>query len=164
MLIFAPAVLADTLGTAVVSGDIAPTLSLTMTSGTFSFGSMTTGTNVNSTGNPIDAQVVSNTPWTIVVADALTDSKPSGTAGKMAEWDGTSAYVLSGKVLTNPFEMSKDGSTYVALSGTPQTLFSGTSGTFDNYPALRQTIASGDEGLLNSHVYRIVTTFTVSAT
>ena len=57
--------------------------------GSNSFGIMTVGDNPNSTANSVMTTVNSNVPWTLAVRDALSNSKPAGTEGKMAEWDGS---------------------------------------------------------------------------
>lgn len=162
MLLIVPGVSALQTGTAAVSGNPVSTISLEVT-GTHSFGTaMIVGDNFNTTANTVNATVLSNLPWTITVKDALSDTKPVGTDGKMAEWDGTSSYA-GGHVLATPFQMSGDGSTYYNLpaAASPQTLFSGvTAGTYYNYPYFKQTVVIADQRLTaTDHVYRTVVTF-----
>jgi hypothetical protein len=120
---------------------------------------------LNENTDVIDANVKSTSNYELKVMDALTDTKPAGTEGKMAEWSG-SAYVVSGKVLTNAFQV-KAGSEpqgYKTLSGTNQiiadedaTVLAG-----DNFDiGLKQNIVVGDT-TLPSNDYRIVVTFTAS--
>jgi hypothetical protein len=164
ILLFVPGVLAATTGTAAVSGNPQSTISLDV-SGSHSFGDMIVGDNVNTTANTVSTTVLSNVPWTLTVKDALSDSKPAGTAGKMAEWDGLSAYPADGKVLATPFKMGLDSSTAIVLSDSPQTFVAGTTaGTFVNYPYFKQTIVIADPRLTAGHVYRMVVTFDVGAT
>jgi hypothetical protein len=165
MLIFTPGVLAATTGTAAVSGNPESTISLDV-AGSQSFGAMTLGDNLNSSANTVSTTVYSNVPWTLTVRDALSDAKTAGSAGKMAEWDGVSAYPADGKVLVTPLKMGLTSDTDVILSGASQTLTNGaTAGTFVNYPYFKQTIVIADPRLETAgHVYRMVVTFDVGAT
>ena len=155
-------------GTAAVSGKPKKpksTVSLDVR-GTHAFGqTMVVGDNVNTTANTVRTTVISNVPWILTVGDALSNAKPSGTEGKMAEWDGISRYTVRGKVLTNSLNVGSDKSTWHALSKTPAILFTGTTaGTFVNYPYFKQTIVIADPHLTTpGHVYRIVVTFDVRA-
>jgi hypothetical protein len=160
ILVIVPAVMAADTGTAEVSGNPALSLSLTVT-GSHSFGDMIVGDNVNTTSNSVKVTVGSNAPWAIGVSDDLTDAKPS--VGKMVEWNGA-AYVGGGKVLTDSFQVGSDSSTWVTLTGASQPLYSGNAGTIDNYPYFKQTIENADTRVGSGHVYRMVTTFTATAT
>jgi hypothetical protein len=165
ILIFVPGVLAATTGTAPVSGNPASTISLDV-AGAHSFGDMIVGDNLNTTANSVSTTVNSNVPWTLTVNDALSNGKPALTEGKMAEWDGLSAYPAGGKVLTSALKMGLDSTTGIALSGSPQIFQTGTTaGTFVNYPFFKQTIVIADPRLTTTnHVYRMVVTFNVGAT
>lgn len=110
-----------------------------------------------------DLVVSSNAIWNVAVKDALDDAKPSGTEGKMAEWDGSS-YVSAGRVLTNALTVKVGTETAVPLSGTDQDLWSSnqnpTGGTYSG--EFGQTIDSADWSLSGGNVYRIVVTFTAT--
>jgi len=142
-----------------------PTIGLSV-SGTQTFGDkMLVGDNVNTTANTVRTTVISNVPWILTVRDDLSISKPVGTAGYMAEWDGISAYTVKGKVLTTPFEVSEDGTTYVRLTGSSLPLLKGnTAGTFVNHPYFKQTIVLADTRVAIGHSYGMVVTFDVRAT
>lgn len=163
MLILFPGVLADPTGIAAVSGNPALTLSLAVT-GAQSFGDMSPGDNVNTTGsNSVVANITTNAPWAVTVTDAQNDGKTS-TAGNMAEWDG-SIYTPSGKVLTDPLNVGSSSVSYVALSGVQSSaLYTGSAGTFLKYPYFKQTIETADSRVGSGHNYRVVTTFTATAT
>jgi hypothetical protein len=168
MLIFVPVVsAAGTTGTAIVSGNPASTISLDV-AGANSFADMTVGDNLNQTTNTVSTTVNSNVAWTLKVMDALSNSKTAGTEGKMAEWDGVSAYPADGKVLVTPLKMGLDSSTSITLAGVadPKILVTGTTaGTFVNYPYFKQTIVIADPRLTTAgHVYRTVVTFDVGPT
>jgi hypothetical protein len=109
----------------------------------------------------------SNVTFNITVTDSLADSKPPGTAGKMAEWDG-SAYVSSGRTLTNAVKVWSDDGTYgtgvITLDGSaPDVLHGVPFGSNINLQlkATQDTVI-GDEALFGGHMYRIVITFTIS--
>jgi hypothetical protein len=163
--ILVPGVLASTTGTAQVLGNPLPTLALTVT-GTHSFGAMVVGDNVNTTANSVMATVVSNAPWAVGVSDGLTGGKPGVSVGKMAEWDTANpGWINAGKYLTNAFQVSNDGSSWIGLTGSSQTLFTGSvAGTVNNYPYFKQTIVNEDQSLPGTHTYRMVVTFTAVAT
>jgi hypothetical protein len=157
MLIFIPVVLAaETTGTAAVSGNPALSLDLQM-SGAGSLDGMTVGDNFNATSNAVNATVITNAPWTIVVSDA---EARSTAAGFMAEHDGVN-YVGT-KVLTNALKIGMTSATPITLSNSPQTLSSGVAGITYNYPYFKQTIGALDTRVVTGHSYRIVTTFTAS--
>jgi hypothetical protein len=163
VLILVPGVAADTAGTAPIDGNPALTMSLAVT-GSHSFGDMNLGDNVNTTSNTVKATVATNAPWAIGVSDAL-DGKPAGSAGKMAEWSTTgSSWISGGKVLTHAFTVGSNTDTWVALTGSSQQLWSGNPGTFDKYPFFKQTIEVADTRVAVGHNYRIVSTFTATAT
>jgi len=163
MLTFVPGILADPSGTAAVTGNPALTLSLAVT-GSHSFGDMAPGDNVNSSANSVIAHVATNAPWSIGVSDVL-GTKPAGTEGRMAEYNTvTSSWVPGGKVLTDQFNVGSNADNWVPLTATSQPLFSGNAGTFDKYPFFKQTIETADTRVASAHSYRIVTTFTASAT
>lgn len=162
MLLLSPGALAALTGDAAISGNPSPTLDLTVT-GSHSFGSMVVGVNDNTTANSVIATVISNADWNVGVHDGLTDSKPAGSVGKMAEWDGTSAYVAGGNILTNAFQVGSDASTWVTLTGTSANLYSGdVPGTTVKYPFFRQTIEDEDPSLVSPNTYRMVVTFTAT--
>lgn len=163
IVIIVPGVLADTAGTAPIEGNPALTLSLTVT-GAHSFGDMAPGDNVNITSNTVKATVATNAPWAIGVSDVL-DAKPASSDGKMAEWNSTgSSWVPGGKVLTHAFNVGSNTDTWVPLTASSQQLWSGHAGTFDKYPFFKQRIEVADTRVASGHTYRIVSTFTATAT
>jgi PKD repeat protein len=100
------------------------------------------------------------TAWHISVKDALDGGKPAGTAGKMAEYTGSS-YVSGGRALTNALLVKSGIGNYITLSGSDQTVQAGTSsGTFNYDIGLKQVIATGDPALTAPNLYRVVITFT----
>ena len=165
MLTIIPGALAALSGTAAVSGNPSATLDLSVT-GSDSFDPMVVGTNMNTTSNSVTVTVVSNSDWGVTVHDALTASKPADTVGKMAEWDGTSAYVVDGYKLANAFEVGSDASTFVTLTGAPSNALysSSIAGTTIKYPFFRQTVVDEDQYLKDAgHTYRMVVTFTAAS-
>ena len=98
--------------------------------------------------------------WSVGAMDAMTDSKPSGTAGKMAEWSGTS-YVLSGKVLSNAVQVKSGTGSYITVSGSNLAVLSGNAPGITSYDiGMKQEIVQTDPALDGDHRYRIVITFT----
>jgi hypothetical protein len=162
IMIVIPGVLADTSGTAAVSGNPALTLGLTV-DGSNDFGGMITGENVNTTSNSVVTNVSTNAPWAITVNDALTTAKPGATVGKMAEWDG--AAYTGGKVLTDALNVGSASNSYVVLSGAQSAaLWTGDAvASQANYPWFKQTIEAADTRAGFGHTYRIVVTFTATA-
>ncbi len=158
---------ADDTGEAPVVANIGSYIDLTIT-GTLgtpaSPWSLSVG-GLNENNDAIDANVKSTSNYELKVMDALTDTKPPASAGKMAEWSG-SAYVASGKLLTNAFQV-KAGSEpqgYITLTGTNQIIADedATVPAGDNFDiGLKQNIVVGDT-TLPSNDYRIVVTFTAS--
>ncbi len=162
ILLFAPGVLAADSGTADVSGNPALVLGLEV-SGSNPFGDMVNGVNVNTTSNTVQTKVTTNAPWSIAVSDASTTGKPNPAAlGKMAEWDGA-GYTAGGKILTDVFQVSNDGATWLNTDAS-HGLFTGIAGITYNYPYFQQTIEAADTRVGSGHFYRTVLTFTVSAT
>lgn len=163
MLLLVPGASADTAGTAPIDGNPALTLSLTVT-GAHSFGDMVPGDNVNTTSNTVKATIATNAPWAIGVSD-VPDAKPAGSDGKMAEWNTTgSSWISGGNVLTHAFNVGSNMDTWVPLTASSQQLWSGHAGTFDKYPYFKQTIEVADTRVASGHTYRIVSTFTATAT
>jgi PKD repeat protein len=120
---------------------------------------LVTGTNQD-TGS-VSVNITTNmNSWSVSAADALDGGKTSGTAGYMAEYDG-SAYVPSGIVLKNPLNVNFGGGSYIALSGTDQTITSGTSpGTTSGILGISQLVEATDPALVSGHQYRIIVTLT----
>jgi len=112
-----------------------------------------------------------NATWTVTVKDASDNSKPAQWAGRMVEWDGTSAYVTNPAVLGA--NMTVTGATVAGSSGSSATLSSDNqiieSGTAEvtslEIPlTFAQEVAYTDPHLTApNHVYRIVVTFTGAA-
>lgn len=104
--------------------------------------------------------------WTVDVYDNLDSSKPSGTEGKMAEWDGSNYVTTDGHVLQTAMEVKSSlTDTYVTLSGTVQQIETdvATPDTGTNYTiTMSQSVDYGDEKLPTPNVYRIVITFVSS--
>ena len=59
---------------------------------------------LNENTDAIDANVRVSPIMRLKVMDALTDTKPPASVGKMAEWNGA-AYVTSGRVLLSAFNV-----------------------------------------------------------
>jgi len=139
-------------------------------SGNIPYMAMTPG--IASQNTSVNLTVTSDTAtWTISVKDASDDAKPPSFAGRMVEWDGTSAYVTSPKVLGA--NMTVSGGTVTGSSGSSATLSSDNqiieSGTAEvtslEIPlTFAQEVAYTDPHLTApDHVYRIVVTFTGAA-
>jgi len=109
--------------------------------------------------------------WTVSVKDASDDEKPASYAGRMVEWDGTSAYVASPKVLGA--NMTVTGATVTGSSGSSailgsvdQIIETGTAivTSLEIPLTFAQAVAYTDPHLTTlNHVYRIVITFTGAA-
>jgi PKD repeat protein len=121
-----------------------------------------TGTNEDTTS--VDMTVDTNmNQWSVGAMDAMTESKPVGTAGKMAEWSG-STYTISGKALANAVEVKAGTGSYYTLSGTNQPVQAGTARGVTSYDiGMKQLVADTDPALAGDHRYRIVVTFTGAA-
>ena len=150
-------------GNTTVTGNPAAAIDITIT-GSISDWAFTIGSNSNTTG--VDLNVKSNDAWQVEVKDALDNSKPSGTEGKMAEYNTTNTTYEGGKVLQTAMSVNTtSGGTAQSLSGTNAQIVSGATNTTDsgsNYDInLTQSINYGDARLTTTgHVYRIVITFT----
>jgi len=109
--------------------------------------------------------------WTVSVKDASDDSKPQEYAGRMVEWDGTSAYVANPAVLGA--NMTVTGVTVPGSSGSSATLSSEDQvietgseivTSLEIPLTFAQAVAYTDPHLtVPDHVYRIVVTFTGAA-
>ena len=146
------------------SGDIlppAPYIDVSI-SGSIENWMFQTGTNEDITS--VDMTVDSNmNSWSVGAIDALTGSKPSGTAGKMAEWSD-SAYVPSGHVLANAMQVKSGTGSYITLSGTNLPVQAGTAPGITSYAiGMKQQIEQTDPTLQGGHQYRVVITFTGAA-
>ena len=121
-----------------------------------------TGTNEDTTS--VDMIVDTNMDsWSVGAMDALTGSKPAGTAGKMAEWSG-SAYLPSGKMLANAVQIKSGSGSYITLSGTNQPVQAGTAAGTASYDiGMKQVVADTDAALTGDNRYRIAITFTGAA-
>jgi len=121
-----------------------------------------TGTNEDTTS--VDLTIDTNMDqWSVGAMDALTGSKPAGTAGKMAEYSG-SAYLPSGKMLANAVQVKSGPGSYIPLSGTDQPVQAGTAvGTTSYDIGMKQVVADTDPALAGDNRYRIMITFTGAA-
>jgi PKD repeat protein len=122
------------------------------------------GLNENTTAVQLTIDTNMN-KWSIRAKDALDSGKPPGTAGKMAEWSG-STYVPSGESLFNAIKIKygTGAGTYITLTSADQDFTSGTSpGLYQNYLGINQQIEPTDPALIGSNQYHIVVTFTGSA-
>ena len=121
-------------------------------------------TGVNEDTTAVDLTIDTNmNKWTVGSMDALTGSKPAGTAGKMAEYSG-SAYVLSGTVLANTAQVKSGTGNYITLTGSNQAVQAGTATGITSYDiGIKQQIDQTDPALDGDHRYRIVITFTGAA-
>ena len=132
------------------------------------FGTFSSVNGPNSSNQSITVNTTGT--WQIQVKDAMDTfgsvAKPAGSGGKMVEASGTDYITPSPKILTNALviDASSVGGVSVTLSASDQALFSGQlaySGT--KSIAFRQTTAY-DPALPAENSYRIVVTFTASAT
>ncbi len=114
--------------------------------------------------------VTSDIPFNVYVSD-IEIGKPEGTAGKLAEYSGSS-YVTDGRYLTDNVTVwsthTNKVPSEVILSGTEQLVLSNVEGLGIGNPidlllSVTQDIEIGDEALPADHWYRIVITFTASA-
>jgi PKD repeat protein len=121
-----------------------------------------TGTNEDTTS--VDLEIDTNmNQWSVGVKDALDNSKPAGSTGKMAEWSG-SAYVVSGKILSNAVQVKSGTGNYILLSGTNQQIQAGNSpGLVSYHIGMEQLILPADPALSGNNRYRVVVTFTGGA-
>jgi len=111
------------------------------------------------------------TTWTVSVKDASDNAKPDTYAGRMVEWDGTSAYVTTPAVLGA--NMTVTGTTVLGSSGSSATLSSAdqiietgtaTVTSLEIPLTFAQLVTYTDQRLtIPNHVYRIVVTFTGAA-
>lgn len=170
LLVFPGAVsAADDTGTAPVIANIGQYIDMTIQGslGTEASPWSLSVAGANENTDAIDANVKSTSNYDLKVMDALTDTKPAGTVGKMAEWNGAS-YVVSGKFLTNALQVKADGQPegYKLLSDTNQIIAAddATVTAGDDYNiGLKQDIVVGDTTLATTD-YRIVVTFTATTT
>lgn len=109
--------------------------------------------------------VANSQPWYIKVRDALDDSKPGSSVGRMTEWNGLS-YVTSPHVLSNAVSIAAHSGTgytagsAISLSGSYQQIASGTTTPSVIIPIIiTQPVTIADINLTAGHVYRIVPTF-----
>jgi hypothetical protein len=123
----------------------------------------------NDTSVHLNVTTTDTSSWTISARDASNGGKPETQAGHMVEWNGTS-YVTNPKVLgANMTVKGTDvlGATgsYAVLSGADQVIESGTEvvNLLDIPIVISQAISFSDPHLADSHVYRLVVTFTGSA-
>jgi len=160
---FPQPVMADT-GTAALTGTVPFTLTFSV-EGTGTLPDMTPGQLIqNTTATNINATVVSNGPWKMTAYDTHADANIAGSAGQLAEWDGTSAYVDGGAYLSNPLQVSGNSGTNwynVPASGSPQQIATGTATTkTEVWPWFRITVPGDAQYLTDAgHSYRIVVTF-----
>jgi len=105
-------------------------------------------------------RVLSRDPWVVKVYDALNDLKPSGTIGKMAEYNVDSRKYTVGKFLANALQVSSESGNYVTLNGEHQPIQTGGGWDTQKYSInLKQYVDSGDTPLSTSEEYRIVISF-----
>ena len=118
-----------------------------------------TGTNEDTTS--VDLTIDTNMDqWSVGAMDALTGSKPAGTAGKMVEYSG-SAYLPSGKMLANAVQVKSGTGSYITLSGTDLPVQAGTAAGTTSYDiGMKQVVADTDPALVGDNRYRIMITFT----
>lgn len=165
-----PAGFAATTGTTTLDGNPPATLEITIT-GDISALIDTVGDNEDLT--TVDMNVKSNVAWQVKVSDELDGTKQTGTEGYMTEYaSGTTTYtVASWEQLANAIQLKEvaagsyvtpDAAGVVITSGDPTV----TAGS-DFSIGIKQVIEYGDKRLVTADdgdVYRIVVTFTVSAT
>jgi len=161
-----PVVAAET-GTSTITGNPGAAIDITVT-GSISDWTLAVGSNTNATS--VDLTVSSNkVGWTVAVKDNSDNGKPVSWAGRMVEWDGTSAYVTSPEVLGA--NMTVEGATVssstgslVTLSQTDNTIETGLDAVNAQSMdiTIGQAVAYTDPTLPDPNVYRIVVTFTGS--
>jgi hypothetical protein len=162
ILAFPQTVMADT-GTAVLTGTVPFTLTFSVT-GSGILPDMTPGQLIqNTTATNINATVVSNGPWKMTTYDAHTGANIAGSAGQLAEWDGTSAYVNGGAYLSNPLQVSGNSGINwynVPASTSAQQIASGAATTkTEVWPWFRIDVPGDAQYLTTAgHTYRIVVT------
>jgi PKD repeat protein len=109
-------------------------------------------------------KVLTRDPWVVNVYDAMNDFKPSGTVGKMAEYNLTTKKYITNdnfKSLKNALQISSDSGSYITLSGLHQPIQSGEGWDTHKYNInLKQYVDSAfDTPLGTGEEYRIVITF-----
>ena len=164
-----PAAFAILTGTADVSGNPPATLEIGIT-GDISAWSLTVATNEDLT--TVDMNVKSNVAWQVKVSDELDDSKPAATIGKMSEYDsvGTVYVATTPEVLASAIQLKEVAAgSYVTPDAAGVVLTSGDPTVTDGSDfsiGIQQVMEYGDKSLVaadDGDVYRIVVTFTVSA-
>lgn len=128
--------------------------------GTISNWALEIGENVDATNLTIWVQ--STGPWEVSVYDALNEGKPAGTAGHMAEYDGSS-YNSSGRMLTNSVHLKDAGApSYLTLTGVQQHYLSDVATPVEGtiYPVMvKQEIEYEDLRLSPPSFYQVIVTF-----
>ena len=124
--------------------------------------SLAVGPNVNATA--ITMNITSNANWAVSAVDNLDNGKPSGTAGQMAEWNGTN-YTAGGQTLSQGLNITVGTNPYNPLTGTGTVILSGAPIAQTQYAVnISQVVYYGDRTLTGGHQYHIVITFTGSLT
>jgi len=146
VLVLLPAgVFAAGSDTVTVSGSIGLSMDVSASPKTIDFGSMAAG--VDETGTTTVTIATTSTNWAVSASDSR-----SATKGYM--------YKTGDVKLTNPFQLSKDGSTYSSMVSDMGTFMSGTTaGSHNQVAYVKQAI----EGADSSGSYQITVTFTGSA-
>lgn len=164
-----PAAFAATTGTSALDGNPPATLEITIT-GSISAWSLAVGANEDTTS--VNMNVKSNVAWDVKVSDELDGTKQTGTEGYMTEYDsGTTTYtVASWEQLANAIQLKEVAAgSYVTpdAAGVALTLGDPTVTAGSDFDiGIQQVIEYGDKRLVavdDGDVYRIVVTFTISA-
>jgi PKD repeat protein len=113
-------------------------------------------------------KVLTRYDWIVMVYDARNNGKPSGTEGKMAEYNyNSNRYITGGKFLQNPLRVQSESGPEISLSEIKRILQTG-KGTppgvdpHKYYINLKQFVETHDSGLSTGEGYRIVITFEAS--
>ncbi|MGD0535177.1 MAG: hypothetical protein ABR999_07005 [Methanoregula sp.] len=167
-------VMAATAGNATISGNPPLSMNLTVT-GTITGWSLDPSVSQPLTNaTAVTMTVRSNDrSWVVSAKDGMDNSKTSGTAGKMADWNGTaynttSSISLGSAMLVGATTATGFTGATVTLTGSDQAIATGTgataaAGTFNALPlTFQQSVTYADPSLISPDVYRIIVTFTGS--
>jgi hypothetical protein len=158
-------VMAGLTGTSEITGNPGAAIDITVT-GSISNWALAVGSNTNSTA--VDLVVSSNkVGWTVTVKDALDDGKNGGTAGKMANWSGStyaSDSLAAALDVTGASVPLKTTGAAKTLSVSDQVIETGLAAVSSQSMdiTLGQDVVYTDQTLPGSNVYRIIVTFTGS--
>jgi hypothetical protein len=162
-----------------ITGNISSYIALTVTGTGISNWPLALGPTPNVNTSNVTLLLVCNYPgWTISALDAMdtvTNVKPVGSVGRMAESNAIGEYVAPNyyletpmKILgtTHPSNVQYTASTEKSLTGSPQLIYTGDIaatgvGTFSDMPIkVTQLVTTNDAVLASGELYKIIVTFT----